>query len=132
MINLLEPLTRIAFTIKDCFSFSKEITKYDSLLYMASLNVESLFANIPLNKAINNCASDLHNKNLCNGNLTKADLFKLLETVTSASSFILDYVLHKQVDGVTMGSVLGPILANAFLYNYENEWLNNCPNPLNL
>ena len=71
---------------------------------MASLDVEYLFTNIPLNETINNCVSDRHNKNLYNGKLSKKDLFKLLETAASKSSFIFDYLLYKQVDGVAMGS----------------------------
>ena len=94
---------------------------------MASLDVESLFTDIPLSETINNCVSDLHNKNLYNGKLSKRDLFKLLETATSESSFIFDYLFYKQVDGVAMGSALGPTLANAFLFYYEKAWLDNCP-----
>ena len=127
LILILEPLTHNEFTIKDSFSFAKDITTYDSSLYMASLDVESLFTNIPLNETINNCVSDLHNKNLYNGKLSKRDLFKLLETATSESSFIFDYLLYKQVDRVAMDSPLGPTLANAFLCHYEKEWLDNCP-----
>ena len=127
LIPILEPLTRNEFTVKDSFSFAKEITKYDSSLFMASLDVESLFTNIPLKETVNNCVSDLHNKNLYNGKLNKSDLFKLLETATSESSFIFDFLLYKQIDGVAMGSPLGPTLANAFLCHYEKEWLDNCP-----
>ena len=36
-------------SVKDSFNFAKKIATYDSLLYRASLNVESLFTNIPLN-----------------------------------------------------------------------------------
>ena len=67
MIPILEPFTNNEFTIKDSFNFAKEITTYDSSLYMESLDVGSLFTNIPLNETINNCVSDLHNKNLYNG-----------------------------------------------------------------
>ena len=81
---------------------------------MASLDVESLFTNIPLKETINNCVSDLHNKNLYNGKLNKSDLFKLLETATSESSFIFDFFLYKQIDGVAMGSPLRPTLAMFF------------------
>ena len=69
LIPILEPLTHNEFTVKDSFSFAKEITKYDSSLFMASLDVESLFTNIPLKETINNCVNDLHNKNLYNGKL---------------------------------------------------------------
>ena len=93
---------------------------------MACHDVESLLTNIPLNELINNCVSDLHNKNLYNEKSSKRDIFKLLETATSELSFIFDYLLYKQVDGVAMGSPLGPTLAHAFLCLNEKEWLDNC------
>ena len=58
--------------------------------------------------------------------LQERDLFKLLETATSESSSIFDYLLYKQVDGVAMGSPLDRTLVNAFLCHYEKEWLDNC------
>ena len=33
---------------------------------------------------------------------------------------------YKQIDGVAIGSPLGPTLANAFLSHYEKIWLNDC------
>ena len=62
MIAILEPFSRNGLTIKDFFSFAKEITTYDSPLYRASVGVEYLFTNIPLNETINNYISDLHIK----------------------------------------------------------------------
>ena len=41
------------FTIKNSFEFAKEVIEQDSGLYMASLDVESLFTNIPLEETIN-------------------------------------------------------------------------------
>ena len=94
---------------------------------MASLDVESFFTNIELNETINNCISDLHNKNIYNSKFSERDLFKLPKTATKKSSFIFDYLLYEQVDGVEMGSYLDPSLANVFLCHYEKEWLDNCP-----
>ena len=82
LIPILEPLTHNEFTIKDSFSFAKEIRTYDSSSYMAILDAKCLFTNIPLNETITNCVSDLQNKNLHNGKLSKRYLFKLLETAT--------------------------------------------------
>ena len=121
---ILEPLTHNEFT-KHSFDFAKEITTCDSSLYMVSLDVESLFTNIPLNESINDCISDLHNKNLYNGKLSKRDVYKLL--VTSESSFIFDSLLYEQVDGKAMGSPFGSTFANSFLCHYEKEWSDNCP-----
>ena len=33
----------------------------------------------------------------------------------------------RQIDGVAMGSPLGPTLANAFLVYHEKNWLEHCP-----
>ena len=90
LIPILERLTHNDFTTKDSFSFAKEITTCDSSLYMASLDVESLFINILLKEIINNCVSDLSDKNLYNGELSSRDIFKLLETAVSESSFLFD------------------------------------------
>ena len=46
---------------------------------------------------------------------------------TEESYFIFNGLLYKQIDGVAMGSPLGPSLANAFLSYHEKNWLNNCP-----
>ena len=103
LIPILEPLTHNEFTVKDSFSFAKEITNYDSSLFMSSLVVESSFTNIPLRETINNCVSDLQNKNLYNEKLNKSGLFKLLEAATSDFSFIFVFLLCKQIDGVAIG-----------------------------
>ena len=126
LIPILENLSRSEFNVKDSFKLAKEITKYDSSLFMASLDVESLFTNIPLKETKNSFVSDLHNKKLYNEKLNKSDLFKLLETATSGSSFIFDFLLRKQINRVAMGSPLGLTLANVFPYHYE-KWLGSCP-----
>ena len=40
------------FTVKDSFTFVDEILTQNSDLYMASLNVDALFTNIPLDESI--------------------------------------------------------------------------------
>ena len=48
-------------------------------------------------------------------------------TLTAYESFfIFDQVMYRQIAGVTMGSQLGPILANAFLCHFEKQWLSEC------
>ena len=90
---------------------------------MASLDVEFLFTNIPLEETIKNCVNDLFSNNFYIGKLSRKDLSKL---ATTESSFIFDNKLYKQIDRVAMASFLGPTLANAFLCHYEKIWLNEC------
>ena len=41
--------------------------------------------------------------------------------------FIFNETYFKQIDGVAMGSPLGPTLANIFMCFNEKMWLDNCP-----
>ena len=52
---------------------------------------------------------------------------KLLNMCVKDCLFIVDKNLYKQVDGVAMGSPLGPTLANMLLCYHEQRWLHNCP-----
>ena len=40
------------FTVKNSFNFAEELVNYDHNLYMASVDVESLFINIPLEESV--------------------------------------------------------------------------------
>lgn len=59
-------------------------------------------------------------------NLTKTDFRKLLNISTGSLYFCFDSTYYKQLDGVAIGSPLGPSLANAFLCHHEKIWLENC------
>ena len=57
-----------------------------------------------------------------------------MSLATKESHFIFDETLYKQIDGVTMGSPLGPTLINVFLIYHEKNRLEHCPleyRPLN-
>ena len=57
----------------------------------------------------------------------KATFRKLLELATLDSYFLFNEELYHQVDGVAMGSPLGPTLANVFMSHMEKKWLQTCP-----
>ena len=65
LVPHLEPLTHNEFTVKDSFSFSDEITKFDSAdqLIMASFDIKSVFTNIPLDETIDICANSMYVNN---------------------------------------------------------------------
>ena len=96
------------------------------VIIMASLDVESLFTNIPFEETIENCANDFFFDKSKIDNLTKQDLYELLSTAAKESSFIFDNSSYRQIDGVAMGFPLDPTLENAFLCHYEKEWLDSC------
>lgn len=54
-----------------------------------------------------------------NLNLTKADRMDLLKAATKGQLFQFNEALYEQTDGVAMGSPLGPLVANVFMFSIE-------------
>ena len=78
---------------------------------MASLEVESLFTNIPLDETNENCINDLFSNNNTVHNFIKENLQELLKFVSYDSFFTFDNKYYCQVDGIATVSLLGPTLA---------------------
>ena len=86
---------------------------------MASFDVESLFTNIPLQETIDLCVDLLFNDKPNIDGFTKTDFHELLTVTLSESLILFNNEYYKQIDGVAMGSPLGPTFANIFLSYYE-------------
>jgi len=56
-------------------------------------------------------------------------LKKLVEFATAKSHFLFNNDVYDQIDGVAMGSPLGPVLANIFMGHYEKIWIQNYEGP---
>ena len=108
LLKFLTPSTANEYTVIDSFYFAEEICQQDSNLHMASLDVDSLFTNISLNETIDICVDNLYNDNENPPNIPKYDFRNLLNIATKKSFFMFNNKYYKQVDGVAMGSPLGP------------------------
>ena len=127
LVPILGPIAYGPYTILNSFSFNKEIQKQDHTFFMGSLDVDALFTSIPLEETINICLDELYKNETLVSNFTKSELKTLLELATKNALFIFDNKYFHQIDGVAMGSPLGPCLANIFMNFYEKIWLDNCP-----
>ena len=127
MNELLRPFTTNEYTAKDSFAFANDIRTQDPTQYMSSLDVDSLFTNIPLAETVGICADLLFENTMIVDGLTKDDFIKLLTLATTESFILFNGCYYQQTDGVAMGSPLGPTLANIFLGHNEVQWLNVCP-----
>ena len=67
---------------KGLYSFAEEVVSIDCTYYMASLDKESLFTNIPLEETINICVGKVFQKKMKVNNLTKESFRFLLELST--------------------------------------------------
>ena len=126
LVPILKSLNSNEYTVKDSFAFAEEIIEQDSEIFMGSLDVDSLFTNIPLEETTDICANTLFENTEKAEGLSKIEFKELLFLTAKESYFIFYGKLYKQVDGVAMVSPLGPALANAFLVHFEKNWLQNC------
>ena len=53
LVPILKSLTSNEYSVKDSFAFAEEIVEQDSEFFMGSLDVDSLFTNIPPEETIN-------------------------------------------------------------------------------
>ena len=123
----LKPLSLNQHTICDIFSFAEEIseTPLNPNDILVSYDVCALFTNVPLDETIEIIAEKAFKNNWFNEthglNLTKTGLTELLRIATKDQLFQFDGQLYEQVDGVAMGSPLGPLMANVFLCSIEEQ-----------
>ena len=87
---------------------------------MASLDVESLYNNIPLEKTINISCNSLFPNEAKRNNFSRSDFEKLLRMALQNNFFNSDGNIYKPTHGVAMGSPLGPSLANVFLCFHDH------------
>ena len=74
LVPILQSLTTIKYTIKDSFIISTEfVEQVSSSNLMGSLDIDSLFTNVPLEETIEICTSNIFKNNTVHG-LKKANL----------------------------------------------------------
>ena len=83
-------MTTNEFTVKDSFHFAEETVDQQHDLFMGSLDVDSLFTNIPLEETIEICTNKLFKESETVEGLSKTEFKQLLSLATKDSNFIFD------------------------------------------
>ena len=127
-----KPLSTNEHTIGDIFSFADDLQEMEISDHhiLVSYDVSALFTNVPVDETIGILATkafkdDWFNEEY-NLNITdsEADLIELLEVSTKNQLLQFQGALYEQVDGVAMGSPLGPLMASAFMCHIEEQLTN--------
>ena len=128
LVPLLAPLTTNRYSLKNSANFKERILPQDSDLFMASLDVESLFTNVPVQETIQIILDKIfiHPDTIFH-NFKLADFRKLLELAVLDTAFVFNEKAYIQTDGMAMGSPLGPTFANIFMCSLEERMLDDCP-----
>ena len=88
--------------------------------------MDSLFTNVPLDDAIKIGIDQLFKSEMTVFGLNKKEMFEMLSLTLKESIILFGNKYYSQIDGVAMGSPLGPTLA-IFLCYHENNWLKDSP-----
>ena len=126
--KVLHPLTMNEFSMKDSFQAAEKIGEIDySLLQngykLVSFDVVSLFTNVPLKRTINIIVNRIFKEKKIETKLRKHTLKKLILDCCTKTTFSFNDKLYEQIDGVCMGSALGPVLANIIMTELEKKLL---------
>ncbi len=103
-------------------------SKIDENCFMVSFDIVSLFTNVPL-KEIIDIATDYVYSSDTKPNYDQK-VFKKLLTYATGGIFTFNNKYYKQVDGICMGSPLGPTLSSLFLAHLEKNWFQNDFSPV--
>ncbi|CAF4673899.1 unnamed protein product [Rotaria sp. Silwood1] len=125
LTHMLSDLIDNKNMIKDSSSFVKDLHALDdplSTFKMVSFDVVNLYTNIPVDKTINIILKELYENRPVPPIIERNDLKELLTFATTKSHFLFDGKIYDQVDGVSMGSPLAPLLAEIFLQEFEKKY----------
>ena len=85
-----------------------------------SFNVTSLFTNVSLKRTVNIILKRIYVDNVIPSTLRKRTIKKLILDACIKTVFSFNNKFYKQIDGVSMGSPLGPLLANIIMTGLES------------
>ena len=121
--SLIKPYMPEAKMIQSTDEFLDKIKNFqcNPNQMLVSFDVVSLFTNVPLTETIEIIAEKIFSKGNGDTPPIRKDIFIKLMHLATEGFFTFNDKLYKQIDGVAMGSPLGPTLANFFLGNLENS-----------
>ena len=92
-------------------------------VFFMSLDVESLFTNVPVDETLSVFGSLLDGDNslATRTTLSVPEILRLCHLVMTSSYFHHHDGLFLQTDGVAMGNSLGPVAANLFMVSFERS-----------
>ena len=128
--NIIKSHIPDEFMLNSTNAFLDDINDFNFLSTdkLVSFDVVSLFTNVPLKETIDLIAEYIYKAP--NALPFKKLIFKRMMLLATQGYFLYNDKLYQQIDGVIMGSPLGPTLANFFLAHIECKLLKNNNNDL--
>ena len=129
--KILTPYIPDEYSLKSSTEFLSRLRGAPPSGIIASLDVESLFTNVPVDETISLMMDRIYrNDDTPNLDIPEPSLRRLLEICTKESPFIDQRKqMWTQVDGIAMGSPLGVLFANFYMGVVEQRVFNRIPRP---
>ena len=123
--NYIKPNIPCQYSVVSTNEFLDNLkhTVFDKTDKIVSFDVVSLYTNIPLMETIDLIVESLYSEKSVKVPPVDKTVFRELLRIATGGMFLYKDTLYKQVDGVAMGSPLGPSLANFFLGHIEEQKL---------
>ena len=131
IVPLLEPYTHNSFSLFNSCALMKKLKEIhlNTTSFMCSLDVQSLFTNIPLDETIDIICNTVFQNTDRFHNFPKTEFRPLLNLAAKNPLIISNKINYTQTEGCCMGSHIGGIFSNFFLAHHEKNWLEYCPTP---
>lgn len=121
--NIIKPYIPKKYSIKSRDEFIEILHNSNNAGLVASLDVTSLFTNVPVEDTINIILKNVYeNITMSPPPIPKDTLAALLRCCTTSSPFRApNNKLYYQINGVAMGSPLGPTFSEFYMCDLENR-----------
>ena len=135
LVDVLNPVLDFysVCCVKNSFTFSSIIRRLSVCMesqFLVTFDVVSLFTNILLDETISICTDILYRGPSVASLPFPEDVFiELMGIATKSVAFSFNETMFRQIEGVSMGSPLGPILANIFVGFHKRRLFDKSPKP---
>ena len=127
----LKPLAQTTPSfIKDTTHFLNKLEQLGQLAdnaILVTLDVSSLYTNIPHNEGIPACRHYLDTRTRSNSTVPTETLCDLLRIILTMNNFEFDDKHYLQIHGTATGNKMAPSYANLFLAKFETDALSHAP-----
>ena len=132
--HLLKPLLKhIPSYVQDTTDFLRRIFSLNQDLpdniILITLDVKSLYTNIPNDQGIQACVDMLNENNIITPEITQS-VIDILSLILNKNTFTFNNEHFLQIHGTAMGSPMAPTYANIFMAILERKLLNEAPQDL--
>ena len=112
--------------VKDTTDFITKIKQFQVIsqkTYLVTLDVSSLYTNIPHEDGIKACRYFLENNSHSSGSLSIDNFCSLITLVLKKNYFKFNNIFYRQRMGTAMGSSMSPAYASFFMGKFEMDFM---------